>query len=95
MVTVEGQENLVGYRYGRKFTEYQFCKVCGVSMFVDIIGPPKERVAAMSPEMQAMVKEKATLKAVNLRTLNNVEWADLKVEYEDGIKDPPLYVVPE
>ncbi|KAI9353241.1 hypothetical protein DFJ73DRAFT_776134 [Zopfochytrium polystomum] len=63
---------LVSYFYalGTKFCGFQFCRVCGVNTCNWITGPPAEVLAAGTEEFRAVVREKVTIKPVNVRTMD-------------------------
>lgn len=80
--------------FGRKMAAQHFCSKCGVNVYTELLGPPKELVATWSDARKAMVAKKLDLCPINLRALNGVEWDNLNITSEyDGADEEPQYVV--
>ncbi|KAI9362031.1 hypothetical protein DFJ73DRAFT_956821 [Zopfochytrium polystomum] len=67
-----GADALVTYFYalGTKFVGFQFCRFCGVNTCNRIVGPPEDMLATRSEAFRAMVREKVSIKPVNVRTMD-------------------------
>jgi len=78
-VTIDGQEDTTGYRFGKKFIEHRFCRTCGVPVYMKVIGPEEEPIEAWSEERKALVAKNIDMCPINVRVLNDVEWEDLRI----------------
>nr|GAT46471.1 glutathione-dependent formaldehyde-activating enzyme [Mycena chlorophos] len=81
-ITFRGLESATEYTFALKVTYHGFCKICGVSMFERFTG-------------QEDGKERSEWTALNVRTFNELNLKELKLEQSDGLSDLPLYQVPE
>lgn len=68
-----GSENLGRYQYG--YNVNRFCRICGVPVDLDIIGPPADVVKDWSDSRQRFVEAGRTMQPINIRLLEGVEWA--------------------
>ncbi|KAI0134084.1 glutathione-dependent formaldehyde-activating enzyme [Xylariales sp. AK1849] len=82
-VTVTGTENTSVYAWGQKFGGNRFCKFCGVGIWGDLYGPPREVVATWPEARQKMVERKLQLQPLNVRALEEVEWDRINIERSD------------
>ncbi|PWY94650.1 hypothetical protein BO94DRAFT_582038 [Aspergillus sclerotioniger CBS 115572] len=82
-VTLQGEENLVEYRFGRRFTGHRFCGVCGVPVGMKLHGPPQSVVDRLPAAKQEMVRQNLAIMPLRVGILDGVEWSDLKVERSD------------
>lgn len=78
-VTIVGEENTKGYKFGGKYATHYFCKTCGIPLYMRIHPPSKELIGT-PPEARQTVMENFNLIPINLKVLNDVEWEGLKVE---------------
>lgn len=82
-VTITGRESTTEYQFGQKFNGSPFCKTCGVHVFGNLYGPPKELVETWPEARQQIVKKKLAIQPVNIRALHGVEWESLKITRVD------------
>ncbi len=87
-VRINGAKELAKYRL-KSGTKMLFCATCGVQMFVEADLPE-----GTAPEAAAaMPAHGVSLVALNIRTLQGVEWDTLGATRWNGRDDPPAYVV--
>ena len=82
MSTTNG-ENTGTYATGRKWSGNAACKTCGVHLYGNLWGPPKEFLEALSEEKKEFVRGVMDVKPVNIRVLDGVEWDQLKIVRDD------------
>ncbi|KAI1861460.1 uncharacterized protein JN550_010840 [Neoarthrinium moseri] len=80
---IKGQDLASVYSFGRKFSGKRFCGSCGVNIWDDLYGPPKELVATWPEARQAMVARNLSIRPLSVRALDGVEWDQLKIERAD------------
>ncbi|KAJ7178108.1 Mss4-like protein [Mycena filopes] len=91
---------------GKQFGGAQFCGLCGCQVFQKLVGPPKERVAALPPPVQARIAAQCDCRPVHLRALDvalgstaedKAEWERIRAgaKRERGSASGAAYVVPE
>lgn len=85
-VRIFGEENLTGYRYGHNSN--RFCKNCGVTIDIRVIGPPDEEVQTWDKEKLEYRDKVLQMHPVTLRILDGVEWKDQPGD-TDGGQDVP------
>jgi hypothetical protein len=66
--------------FGRKFTGHQFCKICGVQVYMKIYGPPKTVFESWPEARKQAVKGNFELLPIRVGVLNDAEWKQLKIE---------------
>jgi hypothetical protein len=82
-VTIQGREMTQDYTFGRRFNGHPFCKVCGVHVFMNLYGPPKELVHGWPQQRQEMVAKMLDIQPINVRVLEGMELAALTVVRTD------------
>ncbi|RAL03946.1 GFA family protein [Aspergillus ibericus CBS 121593] len=82
-VTFQGEENLVEYQFGRKFTGHRSCGVCGVQVGMKLHGPPQSVVERLPAAKQEMIRQTLAITPLRVGILNGVEWSDLKIQRSD------------
>lgn len=64
-----------------------FCPTCGVHLFMDVRGPPREVIdkipAERKAELVAMVVKNLSTASINVRCFPEINIADLSVERTD------------
>ncbi|OOG00624.1 hypothetical protein ASPCADRAFT_39357 [Aspergillus carbonarius ITEM 5010] len=81
--TLHGEENLVEYQFGRKFTGHRFCGVCGVQVGMKLHGPPQSVVDRLPAAKQELVRQNLAIMPLRVAILDGVEWSDLTIQRSD------------
>ena len=71
-VQVFGTEHLGRYQFGHNVN--RFCKVCGVSVDMDIVGPPEQITTDWTGKKREFLDSALQMHPVNIRLLDGVEW---------------------
>ena len=82
-VTILGREKTKDYTFGRKFNGHPFCKGCGVHLYMNLYGPPKEVVNNLPGEKKEVVRKMLEIQPINVRALEKLVWTDIKVLRSD------------
>ena len=86
-VSIFGVENTTSYEFGTKFQEHHFCSTCGVSIYIRVKEESDDGFETWPQERKQKVTENQGKVPINIRTLNNVEWEELKIERIDDGKE--------
>ncbi|RKU48893.1 hypothetical protein DL546_008635 [Coniochaeta pulveracea] len=86
-VKIHGRENTFEYKYGQKFSGTLYCKICGVTVFRNIYGPPLsvfDKVPADRKErVMAAYWKNMAMQPLNVRTFDGLDLESLKIERTD------------
>jgi len=81
-VAFRGLESITEYTFAKERTYHGFCKLCGVALY--------ERFVGKRPNG----KDRALRRALNIRTMHDLDLTTIKIEKGDGKAVEPQYEVP-
>jgi len=76
-ICIEGKENLTSYTFGRCFQSHEFCRICGVSVYIRRLNIEKKEWEKYFGKSKSLDEWKKRC-PLNLRCFEGVEWEEVK-----------------
>ncbi|KAH8655354.1 Mss4-like protein [Xylariales sp. PMI_506] len=83
-ISIQGEENLTKYVFGREVAAKSFCRFCGIPVCSKYRELPQEEVVAMPKQAQSRYHFGQEHTSINVRLLEGVHLDSLPVEKADG-----------